>query len=47
MKGLDDERDYLRMWHGLWHCAASALSSALLLGTHYYEESLANKAKTD
>ena len=22
-KGLDDENDYLRIWHGLWHCGGS------------------------
>ena len=22
-KGLDDENDYLRLWHGLWHCFGS------------------------
>lgn len=30
-KGLDDERDYLRMWHGLWHVAASSLTMCLLV----------------
>ena len=20
VRGLDDETDYLRVWHGLWHC---------------------------
>jgi len=22
-KGLDDDNDYLRIWHGLWHCGGS------------------------
>ncbi len=26
-KGLDDERDYLRMWHGGWHVAINAAAS--------------------
>ena len=20
VKGLDERQDYLRLWHGLWHC---------------------------
>lgn len=36
-KGLDDGRDYLRMWHGLWHMAASALSVSLLLGSRRHQ----------
>jgi hypothetical protein len=26
-RGLDDERDYLRMWHGMWHVAINAAAS--------------------
>lgn len=37
VKGLDDGRDYLRMWHGLWHIAASALSLVLLLGSRFHQ----------
>ncbi len=26
-KGLDDRRDYLRLWHGGWHVAAGTAGS--------------------
>lgn len=38
-KGLDDTRDYLRMWHGGWHVCMSATVSFLLLSkeaTHHH-----------
>ncbi len=30
-RGLDDERDYLRLWHGLWHVAINAAASCFAM----------------
>ena len=30
-KGLDDERDYLRMWHGGWHVFGNICASSLII----------------
>lgn len=33
-KGLDDERDYLRMWHGGWHVSVCAAGSFFALAKY-------------
>jgi hypothetical protein len=30
-KGLDDDRDYLRIWHGLWHVSINAAAACFML----------------
>lgn len=31
LRGLDDRRDYLRLWHGLWHVCVNVAVSAFMI----------------